>query len=183
MKNLMFLVITMLFVVGMANAQTAQQEIIPITVDAGIAALEIGVGELAFAGLKANTCYEAPADPSGATTIINPYFGDEEVSQTATSVTGDPFMQIDVQFTLPHVLPSTGLGTGVVTLSYDGISAAWGNDGEQNNFFNPKGTVTVMDLNADGEVYILLSANPCTPRLMDADTFEGQAIITVQYHQ
>ncbi len=181
MKKFMVVLFAALFVLSLNSVVAQTQDLIPIVVGVSAQALAVSPGDLTFEELNANTCYQAPADPAGLNTIA-PYTGAEAVTQTASTITGDPFVPVDVTFTLPTFLAGTGGYAGVVTLGYDNLSAAWGEDGAQTYFFNPQGTTTTVELNASGECYVLLSANPCTPRTFDADSFEGFAVITVQYH-
>src|ERR1041385_861131 len=127
MKAFMFVVLAALFVLSLNVAVAQQQDLIPFTFSGVSSPLGVVVGEVTFEGLNAGTCYQCPADPGALGTLIQPFTGNEAYTQGETEIDGDPFANVDVTFTLPTSL--VGSVTGVVTLTYDGLSAAWGESG------------------------------------------------------
>jgi len=181
MKKVMFLVVAVLFMFGMNTAFAQNQDLIHYTIDVVTNPLAITVGEFTAAGLNANTCYQIPCDPLANGQLIVPYTGNESYEQVENTVVGDPGAFVDVMFTLPYTILGATYGAAV-TCSYDHLCLAWGASGAENFFGNPEGTTTTMQLDINGEVYFMLSANVCTPNIPDADTFEADAVCTVQYH-
>jgi len=179
MKTFMFVVMAALLVLG-ANVAMAQLQQDLHVYEANVAgtALELAVGTTTYDALAGGTCYTAPADPTGLGVLIDPFTGSEAVSQDPSVITGDPFADVQVSIVMPTILTD---GAYLATMSYDGTSGAWTNDGGAIfTFFNPQGTTNVMNL-AAGEVNIFLGGNICVPANVGSTTLAGQAIITCQY--
>jgi hypothetical protein len=186
MKKFMFalLLVGVLALTNLGLAQiSANQDVVTYEADVVTNPLAITQsGGVVYSGLRAGTCYTAPADPTGAGNLITPFTGAEAVAQTDVQVTGDPFANVMVVLSLPtQLIPSGGIGN-VVTMSYDGSSGAWQEDGgSQVVFFNPQNSHTTMNLGGAGLLHIWLSGNPCTPANAEQDAYTNNGLITVAY--
>jgi len=178
MKTFMFVILAALLVIGSSLAVAQQQDLHPYTADIAATGLVLAVGGTDYTGLAGGTCYTAVADPAGVGTLIDPFTGGEGVAQTASAITGDPFANVVVSILMPTILTD---GVYIATMSYDGTSACWSNDGEATySFFNPQGTTNTMNLGA-GQIDIFLAGNICVPRNTGATNVTGSAVISVQY--
>jgi len=179
----MFVVFVAMLVLGLntAIAQPVPTGMIHITAAVTTNPLTVTPGTLDFAGLSVGKCYKAPADPSGASPIVPSDAGAVTAALGETNILGDPGTSVSMQFVLPtRIYPTGGVAGGYIDLTYDNLSAAWGATAAESNYFNPENPLTV-ELDGTGNVFVMLSANPCVSLTAGADTYEGDAVIVVQY--
>lgn len=174
MKHLLFvLALVALFLGTSAYAQNSAP--FTYTIASTDIALTVGEGAFEASELVPGTCYDIPADPLGAN-IIDPRLGAEEVAFTAVEIAGAPGADIYVQFGLQYAI---GNEFGVLTLSYDNLSAAWTMDEAMYFWFNPEQGL-YANLGA-GTVLIYLGADVCVPPTGNAGTWEGLGVVMANY--
>ena len=188
MKSYVVIAIVAMVCLGLnvALAQVTQLDILAsVTVGANPLTINSGT-DFAVDGLAAGQAYAFVPDPAGSGAFLlgaNPGLSTQPTGTVGSvTVTGDGNSTVLVSFALPSVLYPSGTGPGVVHMSYNGTSGAWGLPGAILNYFDPR-VPTEMTLNADGttgnEVAIggiVTIANNSFP-----DTYVGDIIMTVAY--
>ncbi len=158
---------------------------VPMTVNVVQTPLTVTQGTFDASPLTSGDCYRIPADiqnPVAYGSTTNQAVANVTVSLTETVISGDILSDVLVSFLLPTVLTPTTSGPGLIHCTYDNLNAAYGPTGSETTFFNPQvESPKAFQLDANGELNLVLSANLCVDKDAGADTYEGDALIAAQY--
>jgi hypothetical protein len=141
----------------------------------------ISPGEVQLEGLQSGTTYISIPDGTGGI-VLTPNDGQASVSTaTASVIAGDINSTVLVSFILPDRLyPMNGTGSGFVRMRFTENSAAWGANGAENNYFDPKLPVQMV-LDGTGTAHLSLGGIFDVPPNTGADTYIGEALLIAQY--
>lgn len=147
--------------------------------------LTVDQGSFSVSPLVAGKCYRIPADiqnPLAYSPSPNILVSGVSVSLNETVITGDQESYVAITFAMPSMLSPTSGGNGFIRCSYDNLSAAYGQAGSEAIFFNPQvDNPKTFQLDANGKLNLVLSANLCADKGATTDTYEGDALIAAQY--
>ena len=184
MKNFMFVLMLAALCVGVSAMAVAQSTTMKFLAAVTTTPITLAVTDfdLSAASLVHGHCYNVPADLSNQI-AYDLSGGPPQVSIVGElSITGDPNADVVVRFTLPPQLLPQLTGPGRIQCSYGDLNAAWGPVGSENIFFNPQtDNPKALLLDGGGSLGITLTANLCVDATAQADTYEGDALIVVQY--
>ncbi len=183
MKRALFCLFAVVVIAGAAFAQPTGTVV--MTAEVNQTPLAVVPGDFDASGVIGGQCYRIPADiqnPVAYSNANNTALGNVSITLDETEIDGDPLANVTVQFAMPTAMTPTSAGPGLVHCTYDGLSGAWGPSGAEAFFFNPQTeSPKAFQLDASGNLFLVLSANLCVEPNSAADTYEGDALVVVEY--
>lgn len=184
-RLLLYLFVPMFLGAWMTAVAQPPSGAVTITATVAQTPLTMSQGSFDASPLVAGQCYRIPADiqnPLAFGLGTNLAVSGITVSFTESVITGDVLSYVLITFAMPPVLTPTAAGPGVIRCSYDAVSASYGPPGAEGTFFNPQvDNPKTFQLDVNGTVNLVLSANLCVDQNATADTYQGDALIAAQY--